>query len=606
MSTKFQLISKFKGYRNKEDQTNLDPGTMVKGSRNVLTNHGERIAVRKGFTLDGSANATMYGITSSYEWQTHLGTERALRSYYDKLQFRYVETDGTVNYYDLMTGLTTNVDFNFAEWWDATEISDLLLFVNGSTNIYSWSGAVTTFASATVNTITKQGVTTWNEEGFLASTTGRTVVIDGVTYAYTGGHNTTTLTGVTPDPTAVAHAVGAVVFQGVITTANSAMTDIPAAFTNDLISTVYNNVFVGSFDYRDVYMSKQSDYKIFTYSAARLAGEGALFTLDSTPVAFAPQEEAMYISAGKSDWYQITFTKVSDATANKTTETINVLKLKSGFQQGAKSQAMVCNNKNSVVFVSNEPVITELGRVQLITTPQNTDLSDPIKGDMINYDFTGASMTYFQNFLYVTLPAEGLFIMYNFAKGWWEAPQTGQFSRFAIINDEIYGHSSVTPETFKLFYGVNDNGAPIDAIARFAYNNFGDRADNKNFNEFYIEGYIAANTTITFNANYDYQGNEGNFSDTINGAQDSKYIVGSTGAGSLGKQPLGKRSFAGRGETIDETLPPKFRIILTMPKTTFYEYQPEFTSNQDDANWELIAFGPGALLATAGNNNIKR
>ena len=77
---KFSLISKFLGYRNKEDQTNLDPGYLVKGSRDVLNTTGGRIGVRKGYTLDGQADTTIAPINSSFDWIMHNGNERNLRA----------------------------------------------------------------------------------------------------------------------------------------------------------------------------------------------------------------------------------------------------------------------------------------------------------------------------------------------------------------------------------------------------------------------------------------------------------------------------------------------------------------------------------------------
>ena len=49
----------------------------------------------------------------------------------------------------------------------------------------------------------------------------------------------------------------------------------------------------------------------------------------------------------------------------------------------------------------------------------------------------------------------------------------------------------------------------------------------------------------------------------------------------------------------------KFRVIKTMPLRSYYEYQPVFSSNVKDAQWTILAFGPGAKLSTSGNNSIK-
>jgi hypothetical protein len=168
---KYKLTSQFLGYQNRTDITNLPPGFLVAGSQNVLSNEGERIQIRRGYTLDGQANAALTPILSSWSWINRKGGERQLRSYDGVLEYRYVDSADAVTWRPLYrdAGGFTNYTFAFAEYWDNTYSIDRLLMVNGLSNIYDWSGGVTTFASATANTITKQGSTTWGEEGFYTS-----------------------------------------------------------------------------------------------------------------------------------------------------------------------------------------------------------------------------------------------------------------------------------------------------------------------------------------------------------------------------------------------------------------------------------------------------
>jgi len=597
---KYALVEKFLGYQNKTDQTNLPPGVLVEGSRNVLTNDGERVAVREGYTLDGEANAALTPIMSSYDWLRHSGDFRHLRSHEGVLEYRYVDSDENVSWRNLASGFSSAVEFNFAEFWDPTELIDRLCMVNGTSNIYDWSGGVSTYASATVNTLTKEGAATWAEGGYYTAGT-RTVVLGGIVYTYTGGEATTTLTGVSPDPTLGGHTAGDVIHQSLRTTPNSAITDLPDDLANDLISVLNNQIYIGSFVNRTVYVSKQNSITDFSFSSPRTPAQGALITLDATPVGFIPQEENMYITAGQSLWYLVSFTLSADLQG----ETLVILRLKTGEQQAAQSQAMITKNKNDVVFVSNEPTIASLGRIELVEKPQVKNISDPIKNDMEVYDFTDASTIYFQDYMYVAVPREGLVLMFNIAKGWWEAPQILPISRFAIIDGELYGHSSVVPETYKLFDGVNDNGAPIDAKAYFSYQQFGDRANKKFFNEFYSEGYISSNTLLTLRLLYEYQGAARIAEYVINGS-DASILFYKTSDGSLGKQSLGKMSLAGRNTSVSTLLPPKYRVIKTFPSLDFYEVQVQYESSGDDQHWELLAWGPNALLSKAEGTNLKQ
>lgn len=612
----YQIFSDFKkGYWDKPDTTNVPAGILVVGSKNVVINDGEKVASRKGYTLDGQAGtgAAADAIGGSFDWIRHIGDERNVRAYSDELEYRYVAADGTVTWRRLATGFTSDA-FNFAVYWDSTELIERLLMVNGTSNIFDWSGGVTTVASVTANTITTNGTDTWAQMGFYTSGT-RSVTIGGVAYAYTGGEGTATLTGVTPDPSAGGVVAGDIGHQTLRTTANSTMTGIPSTLANALIEVLGNQVYVGSLVNNQVYVSQQNSFTVYSFSNPRTPGQGALLTLDAPPTAFVSQEQFMYISAGPDFWYQIGFQLSSD----NTKEAVQIQRLKTTVGQGALSQAAVSKIKNTVIFVSNEPSMDTLGRVELISTPQAEDSSDIIKLTFDALDKAGASTFYHRNYFYVAFPASGVVLVYNqsvsvggdtattnpFAVGRWEAPQTLPISRFAVIGGELYGHSSQTNETFKMFDGYNDNGNPIECVAAFAYMNGGKRANKKHMTEWYTEGYISQSTVLTCTLYRDYSGSEGLTPFTINGNDDS-ILFDLTSDGSLGKKSLGKRSLAGRGPTDDDALPPKFRQINGLTGEDFFEVQAVYSSNGVDQRWEVLAFGSDMTVSTAKNSEITK
>lgn len=616
--TKFGIVSSFKlGYRNREDKTNLKPGILIEGSQNVLTDVTGRVGITKGYALDGAASVVMAPILAAYDYEMHTGQIRHLRAGFltntgndGKLQYRYVATDGTVSWRDLMTSLTS-VSFNFADYWDNANFQSNLLFVNGSANIYKWTGGITTYASSTINTITKEGTETWGEIGF--SPTG-SVVIGGVTYAYTGGTGTTTLTGVTPDPTGGGHTAGDIVHQAVVTTANSAMTSLPT-INNALISNLKNQIYIGSLTNNQVYVSNVNDYLDYSFtSPVRVVGEGAILTLDATPRAFVTQEESMYISAGQDQWYETTFTLSADLTA----ESLTINRLKTTSQQAAQSQALTSKIKNNVVFVSNEPILNSLGRVSdVVVTPQTIDVSFPIVNDFNTYDFTDGQVFYHQKFIYVAVPQESLIRIYNMTDSvdnselivsstqfYWEAPVTFPVSRFSVIDGELYGHSYLTSESYKLFTGYNFNGSPIDARAVFSYMNSEVRESTKSQNEFYVEGYISSNSILNTNFNYELDGYAGQATYPLEGT-DMQVVFIPSSSSSLGKSSLGKNPLG--GELVGSTgQPAKFRVIWTFPRIPYFEFSPSFTSVGTDFNWSILAFGAEAALTTEGQNDIKK
>jgi hypothetical protein len=151
MAKDFQLIDNPQGYRTKPDETNTTARVLIDGSKNTIVNDAERVEIRKGYELDGDAATENSAIKSAFNWLTSTGVERPMRSWKDRLEFRYIDDNGDVQYQKLKDEFT-GVDFSFASWWDATEVLDLLLMVNGTDKIWSWSGGVTNFWLSTLKT----------------------------------------------------------------------------------------------------------------------------------------------------------------------------------------------------------------------------------------------------------------------------------------------------------------------------------------------------------------------------------------------------------------------------------------------------------------------
>ena len=589
----FQIMSEFGGYHNKRDITNFPQGNtayLVRGSQNVLSTDGDTIAPRGGYSLVGQANNTdLFGITWGFNFPTRRGVEIMLRRWDDNLEI-YNDADDT--WYELMTGLADG-GMDADVYWDTTETLSVLLFVASDDNIYYWSGGTTTFASATVNTITKEGVESWAESGFLINGT-TTVIIDGITYTYTGGETTTTLTGVTPDPTLGGHAVGAFVYQGVRTAANQ-----PASgLTNDLLKVLRNQVYVGSTTSQQVFVSQVDNYVDYTFSSPRAVGEGAIFIFDGVLKGIVQQEEAMYFSAGTDQWYQTLF----QLSADNALESLTIIRLKTGQQAAAFSQKAIAKAKNRVIFVSQEPTFDQLGRVENITTPDSKPLSDPIKNEFDELDFTECQVTYWRDDYYICVPSESVMLIFNSSKGFWEAPQVLPAGMTTIHNGLLYLHSNAVPETYLMFDGLSDNGNSYISLIALQYRNDGSRYKKKIFDLYYTEGYISAATTIQARLNYNWTGSSGVAQWDIVGSGLPLILQANTGNGGLGHLPLG-HTYLGGGTGLDDL--PKFRHIqglTTMPDV--WEYQIIYQCASPDQQWELLASGANSTQSPDGNNEI--
>jgi len=628
----FNLVNGFRGYRAKEDKTQLPKGTLVSPSQNVVINSSGRVACVKGYELDGAASSTIdSGILSNFDFINFKGDVRNLRAGFltsalndGKLQYRYVDVNGDVQWVNLKTGLTT-VDLSFTEYWDNTALVKNVLWVDGSNNVYAWNGAVANFASATAVTVTKSGTKTWAEEGF-ATTGTRTIVINGTPATYTGGENTLTLTGVSVDFSATA--VGSVVHQEVVTTALSAMTSISATFGPTVIGCGRRNqVYLGSSKSNLLYISKVNDYKNYAFTTpTRVVGEGMQIPLDSPPTKFVPLENRndtnaydMYISEGTDTWAVIRATLSSDLTK----EVLEHIRLKVAPLQGAMSERLVSKMKNHILYVGSDKVANLLGYLSYQNVPEIVDFSFPIVDDMTSYDFEDASVYYHKNYIYIAIPKHNLIRVYNMTdqskqttgsvrgieevdvatQPWfWEAPIAYPVSGFYVVNGELYGHSYTTSESYKLFTGGSFNGQNIHANATFAYDDKDDRSQSKMSSGVYVEGYIKQNTNIDVTIVGDLDSFETAQTKTISGKDVSTVAFGS-GGGALGKAHLGSLPF-GSTLTSGDTLPAWFHVIKTYSPVPCYLEQVSFDTSGADLYWELLTYGTNAEFTAEGNNAI--
>lgn len=475
----------------------------------------------------------------------------------------------------------------------------------------------------TSGTITKSGTQTWSEAGFLTgmnvlNEAALSVNIGGVTYSYDHFQDvygdTTTLYGVTPDPSGIV--AGTPIIQTVteyaFTTITVDNTTFNSSFTPNLIAAIDQRVFLGVAPGNNtilsrglIFISKVNDF--LTYGQATSGAVGDPFEIQTTsPVtAFVPQEQYMYVSAGHDEWYNISFTLSADLQS----ESVSINRLNTSAQQAAQSQAAISKSSNSIVFLSFEPIIQSFGRVPNIlanNAPQMTDLSSPIVNDMNVYDFTNAAIAYHRKFMYVAVPVEGLVLVYNMtdpANPYWEAPQVLPISRFSIIDGELYGHSSQVSETYQLFTGTADRvtptsaGQPIAGVWRFSYENYGSRFSFKKATKMYVEGYINANTTLTTTLTYELDGCKTVKTFELDGA-DQQFVCIGTDESSLGKVSLGKVKLGGDKADSLQNLPPKFRWFPTFSNTDFFECSVSFSVIGLNQQMELLAFGLAASVSS--------
>jgi len=581
----FDIIDSFIGYINKPEITNTNPKALVVGSKNVIVNDSDKLVGRKGFTLDGQASTVNNGIDSSFDFVSRNGTI-ILRSFAGatantgKLQVRMVESDDSVVWYDLLTGLTYS-DFCYSQWWYDTEVTRTLIFVDGTSTVRMWGGAIARVASNTATTITLEGTETFAQKGFFASLSGRSITIPGVgSYVYTGGETTTTLTGLTGLP---AIPVGTPIFQTVV--ADSSLGSVPSGTTFDITMVKDNHVWLGSTKSAVVYGSKTSDWTDYGFTTPlRLPTDGFKITLDTICTGFNQEDGTTYIHGGTDDIIKVEFVLSADTGE----EAIKFEKLRTGKGQSALSQKAIIPVKNGTMYFTHEQTLSWLTQVQNVFTPQSLPISDPIKNDFDSFDLTGATGVFFRNDAWFAIPRENLVYIYDFDKQLWNTPLTIPVSSFSIIDNELYGHSNSKNETYKLNDGLSDNGVDIEYTMAFAYRSYGKRTKYKEFDEYYTELYMSTSTDILLTENFEYQGSGGVTEQTISGT-DTNLMFASSADASLGKNPLGSNPLGSNTTGVGRLN--KYRCFSTMQKVAFFEHQTVYSTSSPNAEFELICHG---------------
>lgn len=436
---------------------------------------------------------------------------------------------------------------------------------------------------------------TWAKSRFLVNTANRSVRIGGIDYTYTGGENTGTLTGLTRNPEDDGVIAGDLAIQSV-------MEYEPAALDgeqNDFIEVFFGHVIIGSYTSRRIFLSANDDFTDFTYTTpVRKPGEGFILTFDSTPNTVVPDENDLYVSAGDDDWYRV----YMELNADQQGETVIIKKLKTAPGQAALGPAAVARVKNYIAYINKAKAIDSLGAVENISGVQSLNISDPIRDDMLAYDFTNAHIRYWRESVYVALPAELKVLEFDMRYNYWQPPYDIPVSRIAIIDDELCGHSATTNETYKLETGYNDNGVAINAIAAFGYENFGTRFMLKNFSQSAHELYMSRSTEVKKTINYDYKGASGTVEFLITAADNDATVFvpatgGPLGSVSLGEQPLG-------GDEIDILV--KKREVNRAALKDFFERQVIFSTESMDGQFQLLAYGENIHLSENVPANIIR
>ena len=586
MAEKYVLTQEYKGYVNKPEKTNIDSKYIVEGSKNVMVNVDGSIGSRKGTTVIATdITEEANGTETEKDWLTSRGDYFTLKRYDNNLDVIY--TEGGVDKIERLHSSLTVGDSkgDFAIVFDKTRVIDKILLATGTHKLYMWTGAFVEVSAYTSTTVTIASGT-WGEKGFPA--TGN-IVIDGTTYAYTGGYDTATLTGLTGVPSTV---VGKKAFEPVI---EETLTDVDATYEIDYLGVYRNQLYLGSDTSRLVPVSSGIDYTLFTLVATRAAGDPNEFLLDDNSKGFMPTKQSMLMFGANNSVTEVRYVLSSD----QTKEAFTVDQIINGDNQGSISARARISVGGNIYYINRD---LQIGVIQLS--------SDVVQNDFDAFDWTDSQMKYWKRNMVIVIPAHNTMMLFDLDQKLWQAPQIFQnidIGSVSVTEDNrLIGHSYTSNVSYILFdeSTASDNSVAFPSKAVFAYNQFGDRTSNKAFNLYYQDGYISPAGELTRTVKYDYNGANGTDSKTFNGTE-TQFISDIEDNGGLGAIPLGESplSGAGSGEAVTEK---RFRYVDPVPFSDFYEMQVSYEMETLEGSWRIVAHGGNVQMQRNSGNELIR
>lgn len=612
----FNIIDQFIGYNSALDKTKLDVRYLIRGSKNVYRKESGTIAARPGLKRRGSTDTTVAGVISSFEWEASNGVTKPLRVANSKLQVESdIVTTGTYVWYDLMTSLT-DTRFVFDTVYDTTLKKDFLVYVIGDDNLYAWHGGIAKISSTTTTTIVLDRTVATG--GF--NTSSGTVIINGTDYAYTGV-SASTLTGVTPNPTG--EAANSVVVSKPITNANTPEADRD----NDFLKVINNQVYIGSYTSRRIFISEDDDYLDYTVPATRAPGDPELVVLDNNARGIGVIGGEAHITAGTSDWYKVRFQQIT--VGSTLTEQTIIDKLELAGLEAALAHEYITNIQGAIAYLSRAKELKFLGTFTNQQQTKPVTLSLPIKDELKNVTFSPAQGTTSDGevravggLIYISSVTDGKTYVHEtreslsqdgqiFAERLWQPPQIWGISRIALISGVVYGHSVANPQIYEVWDtnqwhddSPSGDSLPYDAIMRMAYKGGNgkekQRSDIVFLDMVYYEGFMPEGTELKGKIYFDYQGasslQELVLNKTTLPTKLAKFFTGffapSVGSSSLGDNPLGD----GLTETeLSQEQLPKFRKIKDITPVDCFEYSLEVYTEKAGHRWEINALGTNAI-----------
>ena len=581
--------TKFSGMYSLRRSFAIPPGYAAESLNGDLSSDSEASPL-KGYSLFGHQNNVSDKIVRKFTYSKGDGT-------FVQLQVRDDATNYIVEYLNiedvrnsalgewlileaglsrtitLTDGNTRKAHFGFTSFNDTG--TDQLVYGNAVEVMRVWNGATGAISSTTATTITITGSRTWAQRGFGA--TG-SVIINGNTYAYTGGSGTTTITGVTGDPTGEANGSG---IAQVVNTST-----LSAADKGSIMLTALSRIFLAGMTAtpNQVTFSDTGDITNYAGSNPSDGGFEDFPQMNGAITALMDLNKWIVVFSAK---------KILAFTFEYPTSTTRTTAMEEIANEGCVNPKAIKKFGDKIIYTTPNGGIKSLTNIAQQDTFSVEDLTEPIRPTIQNFVWDDASLEYSRKKRIMVLAGKSdstkddndagvmlfLTIREDGSQGWNLGVHDWFIGDMCDYDGDIHFGSSIESQNFLAFDGYSKNGGPISwrRVERVEF--FADRKSDGAWTKKYMSfigfrGVMGPGTKLLMNLDYGTKGAvtsqplqlkyEDLNSDGVNFVQ--QVALNTLGGFALGTEPLG-----GTVENIGELS--YFKVIYPLPTTAIEDYQ---------------------------------
>lgn len=595
------IFTDFKGYVEGRDITKIPMDNLAYPSKNVIVTKG-KVVTRGGIVNDGTAAEGSDPTHSEFVWKDAAGGIRPLRCTGTKIQLKWND-----HWYTIFESLDADVTrVIFATWVDGTAafIKKRLFMVDGSTDMYQWTGAIAVVASydGVGHVITLDVADSARSQGFDdASGTNQNIRI---IHLDVDGNETTHEDAVySNDPSSTTISLTGAL-SGAVPAAGDLVIALPVVWADQVNSTfaldaVYsykNHVIVANYDSVNVYWSNIETYALatgldFTQPSAgsRTAITAIYLRLDGNFKAMIARQDVLWVS-DTDDWYKVT----KSVEQNAYDLWVDVEKFETGERKGALPMA-VAKYKGDIIYMAQDNTLQRVTTVAILGTDEIQQLSDVVEALLQRLNTEDVRLYYIERAIYIICPQESTMIILDMIEGYYQPPQILPINCMSIIEGVKYGHSNVQAETFTLFSGRNDLGTPIESVIAFGYYSgivrqhshvFSNDFQYKQHTVFGVSGRLTTSTNVSIDHFFEEDGAKATINTGIDGSVVKTYGVDDDV--SWATHPYAERSWG--GADMDATELRRVMVFDKMSGISYFDYRPIFTISGDENEFHLLGY----------------